>query len=275
MAKIDHIRDLSDERISIFRSLKGKDLAGKGIFIAEGEKVVLKLLESECEIVSGLMTEAWFRKLRGTFGKRTAGDVPIFLMSRGRIEEIVGFKLHQGLMIAAKEPRRPTLREASKSWRSPHLILALNALKDSENVGMIVRNAAAFGVDALIVDRQTVHPYLRRPVRVSMGAVMDVPVISVDRLPDALRWLTRNCGTRIIVTSPHAKARGIDTVSFKGNICLVLGSEGRGVSRAVTSAADLVVAIPMSGPVDSLNVASASAILLYQCSKGRLKAGSK
>jgi TrmH family RNA methyltransferase len=147
------------------------------------------------------------------------------------------------------------------------VLVALNAINDPENVGLIVRNAAAFGAQALIVDNATYDPYYRRSVRVSMGTIFKLPVYYEDDLASSLMWIKKNCNTRIIAAIPVRGTKDVAKTDFSGNICLVFGNEDKGVSRSVSRICNTKVRIPISRAVDSLNVASASAVFLYAASR--------
>jgi TrmH family RNA methyltransferase len=134
----------------------------------------------------------------------------------------------------------------------------------------MARNAAAFGVQALVVDNATYDPYYRKAVRVSMGTIFTLPVYYEDDLALSLRQLKKKYDTRIIAATPGKGASDIAKVKLSGNICFVFGNEDKGISRRVLSIADAKVRIPISKAVDSLNVASAAAICLYEASRCRI-----
>ena len=271
MAFVTSIKNLDDPRISIYRSLKGKQLDKDGVFIAEGNKVFRALLKSDLKIVSALMTEKWLQVFRRQINKRTKKGMRVYIMDRKEIERVVGFNLHQGLMAATRIPSKLSLKQAWRLWNSPHLLLAIEGIKDAENIGLIVRNSVAFGVDTIIVDKSSCNPYLRRVVRVSIGTIFKLPVLYTDDLPTALKWLKENFGTRIIAASPDTRNEILSKTDLAGNICLVFGSEDYGLSDNVLKLADSIVRIPISPRLDSLNVSSANAIFLHHAiSKRRL-----
>ncbi len=269
MVNVTPIDNLDDPRISIYHSLKGKRIEEDGLFIAEGDKVLRALLHSDLEIVSALMTEEWLLRLSRPLSKKAQKYIHIFIMKQDKMEGVVGFKLHQGLMVAARIPSGLSLAEASASWRSPHLVLAFDGIKDAENIGLIVRNSVAFGVDAIIVDGRSSNPYLRRAVRVSMGTVFKMPVVQVDRLSITLKELKEKFRTRIIAASPAAGSESLNEIDLSGNICLVFGSEVHGLSENVVMLADSVARIPISEDLDSINVSCASAVFLYHVASKR------
>jgi tRNA G18 (ribose-2'-O)-methylase SpoU len=269
MISVTPINDLNEPGISAYRSLKGKALDRNGIFIAEGEKVVRALLKSKLRVISALMTEKWYRKLRSEIEKRAKKGFQVYIAGQKEMEKIVGFHLHQGIMATAEIPPKLSLKRASKLWNSPHLLLAVNGIKDPENAGLIVRNSVAFGVDTLIVDKSSCHPYLRRAVRVSIGTIFKLPVVYTDSLPDALNWLKQKFKTRIIAAAPGPANQSLNKTDFSGDVCLVFGNEERGLSEDVVKIADSVVRIPMPGDLDSLNVSCASAVFLHRAAAKR------
>jgi tRNA G18 (ribose-2'-O)-methylase SpoU len=236
----------------------------EGIFVAEGEKVVERLLTSAIEIASILATESWLARLRSTAGAGRLDGVTVYVAEKELMEEIVGFNLHQGIMAVGRVPAERTLEETVRSLPDGHLLVALDGLVNAENVGVVVRNCAAFGVDAILVGETS----SRRAVRNSMGTVFGMRIVHVKSLPAALAALRSGCGTRIIGTCPDG-AVPLTDADFAGNTCVVLGNEGDGISGAVLERCTDRVAIPMLNGTDSLNVASASAVVLYEARRRR------
>jgi tRNA G18 (ribose-2'-O)-methylase SpoU len=138
----------------------------------------------------------------------------------------------------------------------------------SDNVGVVVRNCAAFGVDAVIVGETACSPWLRRAVRNSMGTVFRMRILHMDSLARALSDLRSRFGTRIVASDPDA-AVDIYHADLAHNVCIVFGSEDSGVSDDTRDLASQAVAIPMCRGVDSLNVGSASAVFLYEAARQR------
>ncbi len=240
----------------------------QGIFVAEGEKVVRRLLASQLTVLSLLITPERFDQLKRAQEISRRGTFTVFLAEKKILETIVGYNLHQGIMAVAKVPKEPTLDALLDGVSKPYLLVALDGLVNSENVGVIVRNCAAFGVDALLVGETSSSPYLRRAVRNSMGAVFQIPVIHAGDLAASLRDLAGRHQTTVLATLPHGRS-SIHEADLSGNVCLVLGNEGDGVSQKILDVCTGNIAIPMTGGIDSLNVASASAVLLYDIFRQR------
>lgn len=263
------IKDPDDPRIAAYSSLKGKKLERDGIFIAEGEKVVLSLINSGCKIASCLTAKGAVPRYKSLLARAAKKGAGIYVASDELIEDIIGFRFHKGIMAVGRCPEKLTAATSLKNFKSPLLLVALNAINDPQNVGLIARNAAAFGAGALIVDNATYDPYYRKAVRVSMGTIFDLPVCYEDDLASSLIGLKKKYNLRVIAATPGRGAKDISGVKLSGNVCFVFGNEDKGVSRPVLDIADAKVRIPIRDTVDSLNVASASAVCLYEASRCR------
>jgi tRNA G18 (ribose-2'-O)-methylase SpoU len=266
------IKDPDDSRLTAYNSLKGKFLERDGIFIAEGEKVVRSMVESGCRVASCLTASGSIIKYKSLLRIMKKREVPIYVAADEVIEEIIGFRFHKGIMAVGYCPKKLMLPNVLKRYTRPLFLAALNGVNDPQNVGLIARNAAAFGAQALIVDHATYDPYYRKAVRVSMGTIFSLPVCYEDDLGSSLIKLKKKYDTRIIAATPGMDANDISEVDLSGNICFVFGNEDKGISRKVLSMADEKVRIPISKAVDSLNVASASAVCLYEASRHRKRA---
>jgi tRNA G18 (ribose-2'-O)-methylase SpoU len=240
----------------------------QGIFIAEGDKVTRRLLESEIPVLSVLMTPEWYSIFHQLLEQRRE-DIRVYIAQKDLVESIVGFNLHQGIMALGKIPQQPVLETVLSQARAPRLFVAIDGLTNAENLGALVRNCAAFGVQAILVGETSSSPYLRRAVRNSMGTIFKVPVLHTTDLVNTLNLLRNNHQCKIVAAHPHTDHSRVDQVDYTSDCCIVFGSEGLGISKAVLDACDTPVAIPMHLDVDSLNVASASAVFLYEVLRQR------
>jgi tRNA G18 (ribose-2'-O)-methylase SpoU len=238
-----------------------------GIFVAEGDKVVRRLLESHFGVVSVLLPERRLAEFEPLIRARVE-DVPVYLMELGELEKLTGFPFFQGVLAVGKIPATHAIETVFASAPNPHLFVAIEGLSNAENVGLIVRNSAAFGAHALIVDGTSASPFLRRAVRNSMGTIFKLPIIESANLVGTFRWL-RERKVRLIAANPTAERQSIGQTDFKQDCCIVLGSEGNGLSKELVVECDECVAIPMSNEVDSLNVGSAAAVFLYEAAAQR------
>ncbi|HUL44342.1 MAG TPA: RNA methyltransferase [Bacteroidota bacterium] len=249
------------------------DHINAGIFVAEGEKVVRRLMESGLPLISFLMTREWsdalFPEHRIHSGEIAGNEpIPVYIAEKRLVESIVGYNLHQGIMAVGKVPAPVSPAEMVCTLRQPFLLVALDRLVNAENVGLIVRNCAAFGVDGVLVGESSSSPYLRRAVRNSMGTVFSLPVAATENLAASLLRLHQEYSTRIVAAHPRGNST-IYSCRFSGNVCIVLGNEGEGISERILHVANDLVGIPMMKSIDSLNVASASAVFLFEARRQR------
>lgn len=238
------------------------------IFVAEGDKVVRLLLESDLEVVSLLLPEKWLEKLQPLLARRVNEDIHAFVAPKEALEHLTGFSMYQGVLALGRIPASLALADALQRSPSPRLFVAVDGLGNAENLGSLVRNCAAFGGQALLVSEACSSPWLRRAVRASMGTIYQIPVVEPVSLVSALQEL-KLAGVRCVAAHPHTDQRTLAQADLRGDCCLVFGHEGLGISPAVLAACDESVLIPMSNSVDSLNVGSAAAVFLYEAARQR------
>jgi tRNA G18 (ribose-2'-O)-methylase SpoU len=214
-----------------------------------------------------LVTQEWLERLGPLF--RARGEpFPLFVVTDSDVlEALTGFEYHQGVLAVARcPPERPledVLRDARASdSRARRLVVALDGVTWADNLGGIMRSAAALGATAVLAGERSASPWLRRAVRISMGGVLFVPVVHTKDLAAELQVLARG-GFRIVAADAHAGTR-LPDYRFGDDACIVLGHEFEGVSPAVQSVCADAVTIPMTGAIDSLNVASAAAVMMYE-----------
>ncbi|MDP2209796.1 MAG: RNA methyltransferase [Bacteroidota bacterium] len=268
MKNVIHIDSLELAELRPYRTMRrAVEHVKQGIFVAESETVVKKLLTTNLAIVSILITQNRFDEIRHLIDERGKKDFNIYLGEKELLEQIVGFDLHQGIMAVAKIPEPLLIEDAVKQSSQPYLFVALDGLTNADNLGVIVRNCVAFGVNALIVGETSSSPYLRRAIRQSMGTVFDLPIVHTKNLRETLILLEGKFNTRCLAADAHANDISIQDADLKKNICIVLGSEGSGIREPVLEVCSEKITIPISDKIDSLNVASASAVFLWEVSR--------
>lgn len=270
MVHVTFVESLDLPELEPYRTMKRPwDLEHErqNIFVAEGEKVVRRLLESRLTVVSLLLPEKWVGHLKPWLDSRPE-ELQIYVAEKPQLETLTGFSMYQGVLAVGKIPEPPALEILLNTERRPLLFAAVDGLANAENLGVLVRNCAAFGVQALLVGETSSSPYLRRAVRSSMGTVFQLPALDVSSLAKTLRDL-RLQGVHVIAAHGHARGKTLAKADFSGDCCIVFGSEGHGLSSAVLEACTEAVAIPMAAQVDSLNVGSASAVFLYEARRQR------
>lgn len=242
----------------------------QGIFVAEGEKVVRRLLESRFTVLSVLLPEKWLLDLRPLLENRPE-TIDVFVAPKKLLENLTGFSMYQGLLGLGKVPPLPNLSqvlERARTGLKPPLLVAAEGLSSAENIGLLVRNCAAFDAHALIVGETCSSPFLRRAVRSSMGTVFQLPIVESASLIDSLRDL-RQQGVHCVAAHPRDHLEPVWQADFRRPCCLIFGSEGCGITGRVLELCNAAVAIPMRATVDSLNVGSAAAAFLYEAARQR------
>ena len=239
----------------------------QGIFVAEGEKVVRRLLGSDFGVVSLLVPPGWVEKLGEVLAGRPE-DVAVYVADKQTLEALTGFSFYQGVLGVGRIPQSKSVEDVLAASRSPRLLVALDSLANAENLGAVVRNAAAMGVHGLIVGETCSSPFLRRSVRSSMGGIFDLPVAAPASLVEAL-GVVRRAGVRTVAAHPRPESTPLWDINLRQDCCLVFGSEGYGISREVLDLCDCTAAVPMTLVVDSLNVGAATAVFLYEVLRQR------
>jgi tRNA G18 (ribose-2'-O)-methylase SpoU len=239
----------------------------EGIFVAEGDKVVHRALAAGLQPLSFLLTPQRQEEFAAALRDQPQG-VPGYIASNALIEELIGFVLNQGVLAVFRVPEAPGVEELIARTPTPRLFAALDELSNAENVGVLIRNAVAFGCRGIVAGPTCSSPWMRRSVRNSMGTIFRVPVIETDDLPTALAELRRH-GVTVVAAHPHTQQTRLSQIDLRGDVCFVFGSEGRGISPDVLAACPVHAAIPMAAEVDSLNVANASATFFYEAARQR------
>ncbi|MEN8652889.1 RNA methyltransferase [Streptomyces sp. 21So2-11] len=291
MADLISIEDPDDPRLSDYTGLTDVELRRKrepaeGLFIAEGEKVIRRARQAGYTMRSMLLSAKWVDVMRDVIDEVPA---PVYAVSPDLAERVTGYHVHRGAL--ASMQRKP-LPEADELLRGARRIVVLEAVNDHTNIGTIVplglrkhtgqrvavfedivdhanlgaafRNAAALGIDAVLLTPRCADPFYRRAVKVSMGAVFQVPWTRLESWPKGAELLRQAeyttaalCLSEKAITLDELAARNYD------KLALIFGTEGDGLTQEALMAADEHVRIPMEAGVDSLNVAAASAVAFY------------
>lgn len=261
MSRIVAIDEPSDPRIAAYRDIREADLVGReGYFIAEGEVVVRALLTaSRHEPVSLLLAEKRVAALKAEI-ERLPDSVPAYVAPQATLDGIAGFPMHRGILALGRRAAFPSAEEQLADLGRRAVVLVLFAIANHDNMGGIFRNAAAFGTDLVILDSDCCDPLYRKAIRVSGGNVLRVPFAKLDHGADALGLLAAH-GFEAVALSPDGASTLAET-SRPDRVALLLGAEGPGLPDAVRRRAN-TVRIPMAAGVDSLNVATASGIVLH------------
>ena len=256
------IDDPADPRLGDYTALTDVDLrrgleAERGVFIVEGLLAIESLLRSPYAVRSVLTNHRAHARLSGALATI---DAPVYVVDDDVMRGTVGFDLHRGAVASA---HRPADLDPEPLLATGNRLLVLEGVNDHENIGGIFRNAAAFGVDAVLLDPTGADPLYRRSVRVSLGHVLHVPFTRLPNWPGSITRLGA-AGWSTVALTPSGE---VDIGDFAPNaparIALLLGAEGAGLRDATIDAADHRVRITLAPGVDSLNVATAAAVALH------------
>ncbi|MFC6152505.1 TrmH family RNA methyltransferase [Nocardioides yefusunii] len=262
MATLIEITDAGDPRLGDYRDLRDVQLrksleSEHGLFLAEGEKVVRRAVESGHAPRSFLMAPRWIEGLKDVLHTT---DAPCYVLSEELAEEVTGFHVHRGALASLHRIPTPPVAEVIQNARS---VLVLEDVVDHTNVGAIFRSGAAMGFDAVLLSPRCADPLYRRSIKVAMGAVFTMPWARIEDWYDAMPHLSEAGFTTIALTLADDATPIEEAVAGVDKVALVLGSEGPGISERWQRSADKRAIIPMAEGIDSLNVAAASAVACY------------
>ena len=263
---IIELNDLSSPGAGLFyhltdHQLRSRQEPEKGIFIAEGPKVVLSALDAGYAPLSLLIR----RKFIDTLGAdiiRRCGDIPVYTAEDNVLAALTGFRLQRTWVLCAM--RRPPLRTAEDAVRNARRVAVLEGITEPSNVGAIFRSAAALGADALLLSPTCSDPLHRRAVRVCMGAVFQVPWARTGE--DCAFPLLKSAGFHTVGLALREDCLALDDprLSAMDRLAVYLGTEDTGLTEETIRQCDHIVKIPMAAGIDSLNVAAAAAIAFWQ-----------
>jgi tRNA G18 (ribose-2'-O)-methylase SpoU len=270
------IVSVSDPRVADYRGLRdGELLRQRGLFIVEGRSNLRRLVrESPHRPRSLFLSEPASEALRDLLGE-LASDIPVFVASRAVLSDIAGFDIHRGCLAACERPAPVPPASLLAAPDTESLVVVLEGLANPDNVGVVFRNAQAFGADAVFLSPHCCDPFYRKAIRVSMGAALCVPSARLSAWPEALAVL-RAAGYCVVALHPGDGCQPFDAATrLPRRVALMLGSEAVGLSSDALAAADRRLRIGMRAGFDSVNVATASGIALHQWFLGHRAAASQ
>jgi tRNA G18 (ribose-2'-O)-methylase SpoU len=266
------ITDSGDPRLADYGNVPDPELLSRRrLFVAEGRMVVRRLLAAPALTTRSVMvTTPALAAIEDLLGSQPG--VTVYVVPQGVMDEVTGFNIHRGCLALGVRPPRSDWRALTAAAR---LVVMLERVGNADNMGSIFRSAQAFGTDAVLLGPACADPLYRKAIRTSMGASLALPFADVTPWPGALGDLAA-AGWQIVGLTPDATAASIRDVpgslrdpGLHRHIAIVLGHEGEGLTKAAMDACTIRARIPISPAVDSLNVATAAAIALYEISTSR------
>ena len=254
------VESIDDPGIACYRDLNERNLTRQsGLFLAEGEKVVERLIASDYEVAS-ILAEP---KHADKYASLVSPETPLFVASRELLMATIGFHFHRGVVACGRRKSPTKIGEVNgKLMNSWATIVVCPDVQDPTNLGSVIRSAAAFGCDAVVLGGKCADPFSRRVLRVSMGAALHLPIIESRDLATDLSQL-RAARFELVAAVIDSLAQPLAIAQRGERLALMLGSEGHGLSAEWLDRAERQVTIPMQLGIDSLNVAVAAAVLLY------------
>lgn len=236
----------------------------EGLYLAESAKVIERALAAGHLPRSLLLMEEWLHTVEPLI--REYPELPVYVGRADVLERLTGFHLHRGALASM---HRPLPLDPEELLRQSARVVVLEDLTDHTNVGAIFRSVAALGADAVLLTPACADPLYRRAVRVSMGAVLQVPWARLPAWPIA-GPLIRESGFELAAFALREDAEDLATFAARApkRLALMFGTEGEGLSRRALASATRCVTIPMEHGVDSLNVATTAAVALWAVRAG-------
>lgn len=266
MMNIIEIESLDMPGLDIFGKLTEAQLRqglehGQGLFIAESPKVIKVALDAGYEPFA-LLCER--KHITGDAASLIArcGDIPIYTGERQLLSSLTGYTLTRGVLCAMRRRQLPSVEAVCGDARR---VVVIDGVVDTTNIGAIFRSAAALGMDAVLLTRNSCDPLNRRSIRVSMGTVFLVPWTWIDGEPSQLH--DYGFKTAAMALTANSVSLSHPALKQEPRLAVVMGTEGDGLPRHTISEADYVVRIPMHHAVDSLNVAAAAAVACWELGK--------
>jgi len=280
-ANAEPIRSVNNPRVKAWAALqqkKGRDETG--LFLVEGAHLAAEALRSGFEVTEVLYVPgaSAAEVVRSAAARAGRGGVPWIAVSEAVMQKIADTRTPQGVAAVVRK-REPDLDEllaaAGERFRTPNGLaepwggpwVALDAVQDPGNLGTILRSADAAGAAGVLVGHGSADLYNPKTIRACMGSLFRVPAVYCD-LREALPRL-KAAGVKVFAALLSPSARSCYEADLAGPVCFVLGNEGAGVSPDAAALADEAVVIPMRGGAESLNVAMAATVLLFEALRRR------
>lgn len=267
MSDIINITDFSSPQLDVYARLSEKQLLhyyepATGLFIAESPKVIERALNAGHKAVSFLVEDKHIDTQAKKIIERCTG-VPVYTAPFEVLKQLTGFELTRGMLACMRRKALPHIADVCKNMRR---VVVLDRVMNPTNVGAIFRNAAALNMDAVLLTNGCSDPLYRRAARVSMGTVFQIPWTFVD---DDWQAQLKALGFKTVAMALKEDTLDIDNPQLMAEqkLAIILGTEGDGLADSTIADCDYTVKIPMSHGVDSLNVAAASAVALWQLGK--------
>lgn len=269
------VNDIDDPRLEDYRDIRDRDLMGsdgrRGLFIGEAVLVVDVMLSFPGMTRSVLASEQQADRLAEMIASSASPETPLFVASSELLESIAGFDIHRGVLACGNRPDESiqSLENIIPAVQTKATVLICEKINNIDNIGMLFRNAAAFGVDAVVLSPDCHDPLYRKSLRVSIGHALRIPFHRSSNWTETLDALRNDHQLALIGTTLHSSAQSLDEITPPSRVGLLVGSEYEGLQNETMKRCHELARVPMAPGTDSLNVGVASAICLHRFSQSK------
>ncbi len=256
--------------LDAYRNMRDRTLRGESLFIAEGDLVVERLLDSPFPVASVMVVDAALGRVGPMLEEKVPGEVPVYVVPAAEVESLVGFPFHQGVLAVGRRERAWRLEdltadgeEIPAKTEKRRCVVVMPDVTKPDNLGNVFRSSAALGADGILLGPQACDPLSRRAMRVSMGGVMQLPWVKTDDLARDLNTLRSRYGYTVFGTVLDGADAALAETAWPARVVLCFGNEYAGLDAATLACCDRRVTIPMTPGVDSLNLGVSAGIFLY------------
>lgn len=263
---METIKSRANQHIKYARAVREGQVDER--FFVEGKRLVDELLRSEIRIASLFLSVQFAERNSELIDSLTAQEIPVRFLSKSVFDSLAETKSPQGIAAIGITPGDGRNRiEIAAQAKPQALVVMLNKINNPGNLGAVIRSAEAFGVCGLIVPRGSTDPFGPSAIRGSMGSAFRVPIWNDVEFDKALEW-GRASGFSTICADIGAR-EDISAVDWNNTTLLVLGSEAHGLSEEELAKIDRRYRINMAPGVESLNLAVAAGIVMFEATRAR------
>lgn len=263
---MNQISGQKDPVIKLLRELQSEDgRYNNGKFFADGEELVIRAFDYGAKIDFVILAESYLRitSSKDIITRCELYKIPVYICSSGLLGKIVEAKPIPECVAVLQ-------RETSvivEIFKTKSFVMMVESCENIDNLGMLLRTTDACNVDGVVLSGDSVDPFSRRVVRGSRGAVYTIPITIEKDCQKAINEAKSN-GFQVVCTTANTKTLYTD-INYSTPTMIIVGNEHTGISDAVRVNSDAIVKIPMLGKINSLNIAVAASVMMYEVVRQR------
>lgn len=262
---VERIESIDDPRVAVYRDLPDRVRRRGGRFVTEGRLLTRRLIESSYAVESILASES----VGAEFEAAVGGAAPVYVADKALLSRIVGYRFHRGVLGCGLRGEGPDLDGvmAAAGREGPLTLMVCPRVENAENLGSLYRVGAGFGVAGMVLGAGGADPLSRRCLRVSMGTVFSIPTAACGDLAGGLERLRGDWGLELVAAVLDEDAEPLAGFVRSSRTAVLFGSESAGLADDWLAICDRRVTIPMRLGTDSLNLAVAAGIVVYELTR--------